>query len=215
MPWEVFEAATERALEVQRFHVSDDDLNLIGGEPTLHPLLWEMIARALYKGLQLHLTTNGKNAEVVKDLVRMARTGILGVSISEDKYHEALPGEVYHLFWGENEAERRHRVSPLVEIRQWSRGRDRRSLLSGADQHIAAAGRGKQIEGSEDLCCCPDWFVRPNGAVHKCGCADSPQIGVISESVWTWDLNQVCHRQAAKRWDGLDSFVVSRMRSGS
>jgi len=207
MPWGVFAAAVERALEIQPFHYSDSDLNFIGGEPTLHPLLWEMVSHALMRGLDIHVTTNGKNSEVAVELARMAKHGVIGASLSTDGFHETVPMAVYDAF-----RPGKRSTSRFFEVRYFVDHHDRTFNNYGADSYLAAAGRGKQFEKAKDLCCCPDWTVRASGKVYKCGCADSPQIGSIFESIKTWDLDQVCHRQEAGNWHGLESVVVKGMK---
>lgn len=140
-----------------------DTITLGGGEPTLHPYFWEILGLAL--GIpdceSVWLATNGSQTETALALANMARKGVLGVALSQDDYHDPIDPKVIHAF-----------TKSKSHDFACTNDNDYREIRNVTGNEIQA-GRSKW--GSEK-CACEDLFVKPDGSLHICGCANSPKI---------------------------------------
>lgn len=145
-------------------HVDEkDQLEIGGGEPTLHPLFWDFLGLAICKCNNVWLATNGKITPFALRLARMARDGIVAVELSQDPWHEKIDSRVVNAFT--------KILDPCgVQVN------DKRGIRN-TSKNLIKAGRSKQ--GMEGCICEGDPFVKPDGLVYQCGCKDSPCVGDV------------------------------------
>lgn len=163
----------------------EEHITIGGGEPTLHPKFWDIIALSLSK-FDLWLATNGSITETALTLAGMAKKGILGCDLSQDEYHDPIDYVVVEAF----------RTTPyhLLPLHERERSKDRRGVRDVSGDETKA---GRCSWGEEDRCVCDDFIITPNGDVMACGCDDAPCLGNINghfeiPEVWEWG---VCHRK--------------------
>lgn len=153
-----------------------------GGEPTVHPQFWEffgaIMARYTRFDVGIGMVTNGKKTEDALALAALAKGGILSVELSQDSYHEDIADEVVKAFTKGNK-----------RLGYGERDNDMRGIRSGADQTVYAQGRGVNISGAEEGCCCEEIVIDPEGRIWACGCkkvqygtVDAPEIPAEHES---------------------------------
>jgi hypothetical protein len=148
-----------------------------GGEPTVHPKFWEFFGLVLQRSHKLEmdgfgLITNGKKTEDALALAALAKSGILSVELSLDRYHEKIDPKVVKAF--ENNANSSF---------YGERGNDLRGIRSGANNVVYASGRGADLSESEEGCGCGSLLIDPEGRIWACGCkkvqfgtVDAPEI---------------------------------------
>jgi len=152
MKREVFLRAVELA--------GDYGLNIFlgGGEPTLHPLFLEFVARSLVgnEWSQPGLVTNGtSDLDVFRVLQALARAELLyvGVSDPEDGYHDINIVKQHWIDYG---------------CRQANEFGIRRSGFH-KPSHIQALGRAKSWgEDEHDVSACYDMTITPRGTIYCC-----------------------------------------------
>ena len=155
-----------RHMSMKTFHKAlelcdDGTIALGGGEPTLHPQFWEMFGLALGKAEEsLFIATNGTQTETAIALARLAKRGVVNAALSYDSYHDTsmVDERVLAAFRKNNTRGFGQRDEDLREIRDHD------------SKRISAAGRGKNLSGSVDLCPCPELTVSPSGRIYHCGC---------------------------------------------
>jgi MoaA/NifB/PqqE/SkfB family radical SAM enzyme len=150
-----------------------------GGEPTLHPLLFDFIGIALsfaYDDPVVGIVTNGKLTEPARRLAQMARQGIISADLSQDIYHEPIDPDIVALFQ-KNKLSLDDRLAGRTENDRDYRG------VRNTSRHIMAVGRGRKVSGAEQGCACEELFCAPDGTLFGCGCrlhslgtVDRPQI---------------------------------------
>jgi len=150
-------------------HIDSEYLIIGGGEPTLHPKLFEMIGIGISKGFygeHLYMVTNGSQKDIMYKLSNMAKDGIMKVLVSNDQYHPPLD----------------------LEVKKWftksesSYGRSDRDFrgFNGERCDPIRTGRAKELaESREGVCCCEGPFIVPNGDVYQCGCDERIKIGDV------------------------------------
>lgn len=156
MSREIFVLACQLAEKMNIF------IDIGGGEPTLHPFLWDFIGIALkYKGDSIVcMATNGKITEDALALARIARLKVLRVDLSLDKYHELIDYKVVKAF---------EKLSGPVW--NYSDYRGIRDITLGGSQDPAPFGRAKDWADPEDIRCPGnDLAIAPDGTIHACGC---------------------------------------------
>ena len=156
-----------------------------GGEPTLHPLLFDLIGLAMAHAEEstVWLATNGKEREPTVRLWRMARDGRIQVELSVDDWHEAIDWDVEKLF--QPKREHGERVSTLYAVRH----------VDG--EHVIPVGRARRnglgthgLRNRSHDCPCSTPWVRHDGALFACGC-QTVQFGTVLAP----DLDGLQHRQ--------------------
>lgn len=124
-----------------------------GGEPTLHPKLFEMIGTILcLPDASLFMVTNGKKTNVAKAL--------FGLSNGNDRFEVELSQDEYH-----------DPIDPSVVQMYRSRGSIRTVTRISNTGHAALNG-----VSTTDDCSCPDLLVKPNGDVMSCSCDDAIKL---------------------------------------
>lgn len=165
MSMEVFKAA---------INFDTETVSIGGGEPTVHPQFWEMMGYAIGHVDYVWLATNGKLTDTAVTLAKLAERGVIGCALSIDDYHEEIDTRVQGAF----NKQGRQRDNDSREIRNVS-------------SQIMARGRGRNIPGAKDECCCSELFVLPNGDIKACGCEDAPLVGNVFKKLdmpdnWEW-----------------------------
>lgn len=135
-------------------------ITLGGGEPTLHPLLFDFVGLALAhdeeSGCGVCIITNGGRTKIALRLADMARRGILMAELSIDQWHDPIDPKVVEAFT----------KNPADHYLQNERtNRDLRGIRT-----VEAPFRRGRWKKGEDRCACPDLTVEPNGDLFHCGC---------------------------------------------
>ena len=169
----------------------DETITIGGGEPTLHPRFFDILAECLTMFSYVWLATNGSQTNAMFRLSNILdgedcpececseediengfcncyenaiwQENKLGVALSQDPFHDPIDQRIVDIW-------RRHtqRHAPSgYEIRDVS-------------NHVINQGRAVRTQiGQEKGCPCPDLVIKPNGKIRACGCTRSPCIGDI------------------------------------
>ena len=142
MSREVFIEACKIAAE------REDGICIGGGEPTLHPLLFDYIGIALSyceSEIGVLVITNGKITDAALRLNRLDKQGKIAARLSLDVYHERVDERVVQAFKRENNAG----YNTVTRIRK--------------------AGRAKKNqEWDYEDCLCDDLIIEPSGKIWAC-----------------------------------------------
>jgi MoaA/NifB/PqqE/SkfB family radical SAM enzyme len=154
--------------------IGEAHITLGGGEPTLHPLLFDFIGLAKSRGIEdVCVITNGKLAEEARYLYILTEQNIIHASLSEDFYHERVDHDVYEMFSKKN---RLHQVS-----------------------RISNNGRAKENDlYTEDSCLCPDLTINPNGVIYACACLKHSFGTVLRPMIPDWYEWEGCSERDLK-----------------
>jgi len=137
-----------------------------GGEPTLHPLFWDFIGIALgyqeCKG-SVCVITNGSVTGTATRLANLARAGVIGAELSQDRYHSAIDPYVVQVFTRERGYGEDHN-----DFRGIRTVRTILNLGRAAENGI----------GTEDDCSCDDLFARSDGTLWACA-HEKVQFGTV------------------------------------
>lgn len=151
---------------------SDDMIALGGGEPTIHPLFWQMLGESLAAVDEtVWLATNGKETQTAVALARMAKKGIIGCALSLDEYHSPIDEKVIAAFTRNN--------GPMNVGYSREDTHDGREIRDVSGKEVRA-GRCKT---GTDECCCSELIVKPDGSVYGCGCKGAPCFGNVNTEV--------------------------------
>jgi hypothetical protein len=182
MSSEVFDAALELSSQY------GDSVTLGGGEPTLHPKFWEFFGKALATDCDgpPYIVTNGTNKDVSIALARMAKGGVIGAALSQDRYHDSIEPEVVEAF--------------TKNSSDWGRG-DRNDLrqihyING----LLNVGRAKSNQmPTIDGCLCDSIVVEPSGKLWQCGCRKKSFGTVFAPQIPQehWDGDTRCSQGSA------------------
>src|SRR6266702_604614 len=166
-----------------------DSVTLGGGEPTIHPKFWEFFGKSLAVDCQEtppFIVTNGKNKDIAIALARMAKGGVIGAALSQDRYHDSIEPEVVEAFtkssgdWGHGNSD------DLREI--WHIN----SLLN--------VGRAKLNQlATVEGCICDSIVVEPSGKLWQCGCRKKSFGTVFDPQIPQehWDSDIRCSQDSA------------------
>jgi MoaA/NifB/PqqE/SkfB family radical SAM enzyme len=164
-----------------------EQITIGGGEPTLHPQFWDIIAESLAFG-DVWLATNGSMTQTALTLAGMAKKGILGCDLSLDDYHDPIEQEVIEAFMVSKKQYRN-------QISYYDReNKDYRNIRNVSGDEVKS---GRCDFGVEDKCVCDDFIITPNGDVMACGCDDAPCLGNVNEHFETpngWDWG-TCYKK--------------------
>jgi radical SAM protein with 4Fe4S-binding SPASM domain len=69
-------------------------IDIIGGEPTLHPHIIDIVQSASQRGLKVNISSNGINIGVLEDLLGTDNNVSIGISINDRKTMERVAGFV-------------------------------------------------------------------------------------------------------------------------
>lgn len=170
-----------------------DEIALGGGEPTLHPRFWEMLGLSISSCDSVWLATNGSITKTALALAKLARSGVIGCALSQDKWHDPIDEKVIQAFT---------RPKPGTFRLDYGNTNDSREIRTIKEPYNSG-----RCDFGKNRCICEDLFVLPNGNVKQCGCLDAPIIG----SVFDKSLNlpddyesYVCFKDAAKTLDAVE-----------
>lgn len=139
-------------------------ISLGGGEPTIHPLFWDMLGLAVLAETEsetVWLATNGKNTKIALRLARLARQGKISCDLSQDEWHDPIEPKVVAAFTRDE----KERYSP-------ANNHDFRGIRRARPEKIINAGRAKKNGiGIDKGCICDELFITPDGHIHPCGCS--------------------------------------------
>ena len=173
----------------ERIHSKHELLTLGGGEPTLHPNLFEIISIALS---QSHfkipaIETNGSQTEITLILANMAKKGVIACSLSLDPYHQEIDPEVIKAFTNETRnninlfhAHLATDYEDKREIRDITKLDPLRRKSQMLTQRNSTTLKNSMEIKDEIFQCYEISVVKPNGNIHLCTCHNSPIIGNTS-----------------------------------
>ena len=173
-----------------------DSITFGGGEPTIHPQFWEFFGLAIgrfHDEPGIYMVTNGKKTETALALAALAKGGIMGVSLSQDEYHDRIEPEVIQAFTRDKYA---NTMYGFVH-RSDTDNRDMRGISS--PNRIIMAGRAKTNGiGNVDECFCDDIVVEPDGRLWECGCRTRAFGTVFAPAIPDdyWENESRCSRAA-------------------
>jgi len=180
MSLRTFKAAVDLAVEM------NERVALAGGEPTVHPLFWDMMEYALSHSDDVFVQTNGKITNKALALSKMAAVGLITSGISQDEWHEP--------------------ISPLV-IKAFTKRKkspgDKRFIRDISwDPRRGPQKAGRCDWGVEKCPMVGSPFVEIGGEIKGCGCEDVPVIGsVFDPEMFVYEYGD--HKW--KCWKGLPS----------
>ena len=140
---------------------SDEMVTIGGGEPTLHPFFWQILGESIAHAYSVWLATNGSNTGISLALAKMAQKGVLGVALSQDRFHDPIDPRVIQAF-----------------TVQGIRKDDDQREIRNVEKNLVKSGRCKT---GKKGCICEDLFCKPNGDVSICGCLNAPVFDNINE----------------------------------
>jgi len=148
----------ETVKKTLRLFPKGEMFDLGGGEPTLHPELFEIIKMVKNEGQKVRVTTNGKEKDAALRLADMGRRKEIIARLSVDKWHEEIDIQVIAAF-----DERWFDKIPL------KLNPDPNCFVK-RQPYTVAVGRGARWNDSRQQCCCDAWTIDPKGDVWSCGC---------------------------------------------
>jgi len=69
-------------------------LDIIGGEPTLHTQITDIVQQTVQRGLNVNISSNGTNISVLENLLGIGNTVTIGISINDRETLERVAGFV-------------------------------------------------------------------------------------------------------------------------
>ena len=87
------------------FKYGDECIAIGGGEPTIHPLFWQVLGLCMAESEHVWLATNGKETSTAIALAMLAKKGVIGCDLSQDEYHEYIDPKVIEAYLGKEEDE--------------------------------------------------------------------------------------------------------------
>ena len=157
-------------------------VTLGGGEPTVHPLFFQFLDKAIEYAecgaldMAPLVVTNGKRTKLAHRLLDYALEHERAVSIelSQDEYHSPIDSYVVSRFY------QAYKRQP-----SWNPNPSPATVGIRTVSHILPVGRalvnGLDSMGPFDIpCCCSDVTVDPAGDVYSCGCMHT-KLGRISD----------------------------------
>lgn len=163
---------------------NNESVTIGGGEPTIHPLFTQMLFEAIGNSDYVWMATNGSQTEIALTLAKMAKKGVLGVALSQDRYHGPIDISVIDAF-----------TKPQHQFCDDSP--DGREIRDVTDKEIKV-GRCKD---GRDGCICEDLIVRPDGTIRACGCENAPSFGNVNAKVnipENWECG-TCYKKQESR----------------
>lgn len=179
------EEGEDMSLEVTRkaFEIIGDEIIAIGGgEPTLHPLFWQILGESIANYYSVWLATNGSQTNIAIALSKMAKKGVIGCALSQDEYHDLIDPKVIHAFKKEDN-KYIHFGKDIHDMRE----------IRNTGEHLVNSGRCDF--GTSDDCVCKDIIIEPDGTIKHCGCDDAPTYGTVFNPQIPDDFNYECHRK--------------------
>lgn len=172
-----WEAALDLAMQY------GESVALGGGEPTLHPLFWNMLGESIATAEYVWLATNGSQTKIALALAKMAKKGIIGCALSQDSFHDPIDPEVIQAFTKKEPSRYGGFDNNTPDCRE----------IRNVEPHIIKTGRATW--GDENDCVCEGIMIEPDGTIKACGCDDAPSLGTVFDPKipQDWDTNS-CHK---------------------
>lgn len=188
MTWETIKATFKFAEGM-----GEETNYLGGGEPTLNDHFWGAIGLGLATG-ELGLVTNGSMTAISIALSSMAYRGTLAVDLSQDQWHDPIDPSVVEAF-----------TKHPDRFGYYNNPRDLRNIRTIRTENLIRAGRRRT---GLDRCVCDGEFVKPNGDILMCGCANAVKIGTVFEGFTApedWmeryhDLDERCVKEYRRKY---------------
>jgi len=162
-----------------------------GGEPTLHPEFFDILAICMNSFDYIWMATNGSNRKAmwrIHNILQdcdyenfpedgwdyapiIANTDKkLTVALSQDYFHDVFSNKVDEKIVDLWDYKSNNRVNGY-EIRN----------VTNSNNGVINIGRAKrtQVGMTDKNCICSDLIIKPDGTIKMCGCPDSPTIGDI------------------------------------
>jgi len=177
-------------------YILGDCLAIGGGEPTLHPMFWQILGECLGTCGSVWLATNGSVDDIAIPLAAMARKGVIGCALSQDDYHDPVSEEVLDAFYDGMQWD--NGIRQYLPERGWQGSQVDLREIRDVSRNIGLRGRAleNELEGG-DKCTCPELFIAPNGDVRGCACPDAPLFGNVNTEVHIpegWEYGE-CSRE--------------------
>lgn len=141
------------------------NIDIGGGEPTLHPLFWDFMGIALSHRRNcesIWLATNGSVKDIALTLADMAKNGTIGVRLSRDQFHRDIDEEVVKAFT---------RKPDFGSSSSYPNDQREMTATRIPSINIINAGRAKKNKiGHKDGCPCSECFITPRGRIYACAC---------------------------------------------
>jgi len=140
MTMEIFNKACKISEDLGKY------ITIGGGEPTLHPLFWNMLGTAtMYSEEVPYIITNGSITNRALKLNRLAIDGVIGAELSQDNYHDVIDQKVINAF-------------------------TKRKAIRNVGERIVSIGRALNWGTIDDACICEGLLIDPKGNIWACGC---------------------------------------------
>lgn len=152
-----------------------------GGEPTLHPDFFDILADCLFSFSRVWMATNGSRTKTMRRLARIIEREDWEENkeryidlMTDDQLTVALSNDYFH--------------DPIDEgiMRYWTKQADRkipgfelRDVTKSLNGPIGVGRAAKTGSGWTTGCCCSDLQIIPSGKIKVCGCKKSPLIGDV------------------------------------
>ncbi len=174
----------------------DGHIMLGGGEPTLHKdfekMLLESIAHPYNEGVAV--ITNGSVKRRAMMLVNLTKSGVITSELSIDEYHDPIDEEVEESF---RSIRRNNQYNSNYEPGVRNTTKNNEPIPHGRAMELLCLTE-EDIERDGSECCCSEMFVKPDGKVYQCGCADSPCIGDVFNGYDSPTDGECCHSHEFK-----------------
>jgi hypothetical protein len=178
MSYQTWQQALKYAMDY-----SEEFLSLGGGEPTLHPMFWQILGEAIANINEVWLATNGSITNTAVALAKMAKKGVICCALSLDSYHDPIDPSVIAAFTKQRRSEGHY----LSEVND-----DYREIrnVTGNER------RGGRCDWGIEACVCPDIIIMPDGTLKACGCDDAPTFGTVFDPQVPrgWEID-CCHSE--------------------
>lgn len=134
-----------------------------GGEPTLHPKVVDFVKELIRMECMVNMSTNGSNYNIVMRLMKLAeKNNSFNIRISMDKWHDT--NKIHRNIF---ERALKHNHLLIGKLTQ------EKDLIA---QGRAAKNFFNNVTLKKVECCCKIPFIKPDGTIRYCGCANSPVV---------------------------------------
>ena len=142
-----------------------DTIFLGGGEPSLHPLLFDFIGLALAHDTSgtgpgaVGIVTNGGVTKIALKLAEMARHGLIACELSQDALHDPIDPAVVKAFTKKPSPESYGVYGTKTD------DHDYRGIRSVKEPYRQGRWKSGKAE-----CACVELCIEPDGRIFACGC---------------------------------------------